>query len=119
MNMTDSPIAPPGNDEHLAAIFAALSHPARIRILRHLAVHAACNCKQVVGEVKLAQSTVSQHLKVLVDAGLILFEPRQQQSCYSIAPDALALLAQSVVRLTDECCSCRSTQAPGNIPNGQ
>lgn len=119
MNAIDSLTTPLGNDERLAAIFAALSHPARIRILRHLAVHAACNCKQVVGEVKLAQSTVSQHLKVLVDAGLIRFEPRQQQSCYSIAPDMLALLAQSVVRLTDECCSCRSTVTPWNTPNGQ
>jgi ArsR family transcriptional regulator, arsenate/arsenite/antimonite-responsive transcriptional repressor len=119
MHMTDSPIISSGNDDRLAAIFAALAHPARIRILRHLAVHAACNCKQVVGEVKLAQSTVSQHLKVLVDAGLIHFEPRQQQSCYSIAPDALALLAQSVVRLKNECCSCQTLETPRNMPNGQ
>ena len=62
--------APTYTDQHLADMFAALAHPARIRILRHLAGHSACNCKQVVGEVKLAQSTVSQHLKILVDAGL-------------------------------------------------
>ena len=99
-------------------MFAALAHPARLRILRHLAVHAACNCKQVVGEVGLAQSTVSPHLKVLVNAGLIRFEPRQQQSSYSIAPQALTLLAQSVVRLTDECCSCSAPPHSRNKQDG-
>ena len=93
------------SDDRLAGMFAALAHPARIRILRHLALCSSCNCKQVVGEVKLAQSTVSQHLKVLVDAGLVRYEPRRQQSCYSLAPVAVEVLSKSVARLVGECCS--------------
>jgi ArsR family transcriptional regulator, arsenate/arsenite/antimonite-responsive transcriptional repressor len=93
------------SDEHLADMFAALAHPARIRILRHLAGHSACNCKQVVGQVNLAQSTVSQHLKVLVEAGLVRYEPRQQHSSYSLSPAAVEVLSNSVVRLAGDCCA--------------
>ncbi len=96
------------SDEHLADMFAALAHPVRIRILRHLACHAVCNCKQVVGEMKLAQSTVSQHLKVLVEAGLVRYEPRQQQSSYSLATVAVEILKSSVERLACECCAPRA-----------
>ena len=98
------------SDQHLADMFAALAHPARIRILRHLAGHSACNCKQVVGEVKLAQSTVSQHLKVLVEAGLVRYEPHRQQSSYSLAPVAVEVLSNSVARLAGECCAAPRTR---------
>ena len=57
--------------DELAGKLAALSHPARIGILLHLAGSGPCCCKQVVERFDLAQSTVSQHLKVLVDAGLV------------------------------------------------
>jgi ArsR family transcriptional regulator, arsenate/arsenite/antimonite-responsive transcriptional repressor len=109
----------PYSDEHLADMFAALAHPARIRILRHLACHAVCNCKQVVGEVKLAQSTVSQHLKVLVEAGLVRYEPRQQQSSYSLAPAAVEVLSSSVARLAGDCCGPRAAPLLRNTPYGR
>ena len=96
---------PSFTDERLAGMFAALAHPARIRILRHLGLCASCNCKQVVGQVKLAQSTVSQHLKILVEAGLVHYEPRQQQSSYSLSPAAVEILRNSVARLAGECCA--------------
>jgi ArsR family transcriptional regulator, arsenate/arsenite/antimonite-responsive transcriptional repressor len=86
-------------------MLGALAHPARLRILRHLACHAACNCKQVVGEVGLAQSTVSQHLKILVDAGLVGYQPHSQQSHFFIAAEAVDLLSKSVTRLANECCA--------------
>jgi ArsR family transcriptional regulator, arsenate/arsenite/antimonite-responsive transcriptional repressor len=111
--------APSYSDEHLADMFAALAHPARIRILRHLACHHACNCKQVVGEVKLAQSTVSQHLKVLVEAGLVRYEPRQQQSSYSLALVAVEVLSNSVARLAGECCAPAAHRQTRITPNGQ
>ncbi len=106
-------ITAPGSvysDQQMADMFAALSHPARIRIVRHLARHAVCNCKTVVEEVGLAQSTVSQHLKVLVEAGLVCCSPKQQQSCYSLAPVALDILNNSVNRLAQECCACGSSK---------
>ena len=56
-----------GSLDAMAARLAALSHPARLRILRHLSGRGACCCKEVVEQLDLAQSTVSQHLKVLVD----------------------------------------------------
>ena len=88
----------------LAARFAALSHPARIQILRHLALHECCCCGDVVQKLDLAQSTVSQHLKVLVEAGLVSFEPDRQRSRYRIDRTALAALSESVDTLVKSCC---------------
>jgi len=83
---------------------AALSHPARIKILRHLAAHECCCCGDVVEKLDLAQSTVSQHLKVLVDAGLVTFEPDRRRSRYRIDRRALAAFSRSVDELVRSCC---------------
>lgn len=90
--------------ETLAARLGALSHPARIEILRYLAGSGHCCCKEVVGHLDLAQSTVSQHLKILVDAGLVRFSPEKQRSRYEIDREAMALLSVSVTGLFDSCC---------------
>lgn len=89
----------------LAVRLAALAHPARIEILRHLSSNGACCCKDVVGTLDLAQSTVSQHLKVLVSAGLVRYAPDRQRSLYAIDRDAAASLSQSVSTLLDTCCA--------------
>ncbi len=81
------PLADPRGDhapEAMALRLAALSHPARLRILRHLSGKGACCCAEVVQELDLAQSTVSQHLKVLVDAGLVLYTPENRRSRYTV-----------------------------------
>ncbi len=65
------PIEGPGADEELALLAKALGHPARVRILRILSQKEAKVCSQIVGELPLAQSTVSEHLRILKDAGLI------------------------------------------------
>lgn len=88
----------------LALRFAALSHPARIEILRHLAQHECCCCGDVVQKFELAQSTVSQHLKVLVEAGLVSFEPDRRRSRYRIDREALSGLSDSVATLINSCC---------------
>lgn len=77
---------PPAGDtvDEMAIRLAALSHPARLRILRHLSGKGACCCAEVVQELDLAQSTVSQHLKVLVDAGLVLYAPESRRSRYTV-----------------------------------
>ena len=67
-------------DAGVAARLAALSHPARLAIVRRLAAADACCCKDVVRHLDLAQSTVSQHLKVLVQAGLVIYEPTRPRS---------------------------------------
>lgn len=96
--------APEIGADGLATRFAALSHPARIEILRHLASHDCCCCGDVVKKLDLAQSTVSQHLKVLVEAGLVTFEPDRQRSRYRVDRKALAGLTISVSTLVDTCC---------------
>jgi ArsR family transcriptional regulator, arsenate/arsenite/antimonite-responsive transcriptional repressor len=87
----------------MASGMAALAHPARIRILKELAKSPACCCKDVVGRLDLAQSTVSQHLKVLVDAGLVVYSPDKQRSSYSLNADALHDLAASLDGLASAC----------------
>ena len=77
----------------LAARFAkALSHPARIAIVRLLANHnACCYCGDVTTELPIAQSTISQHLKVLKDVGLIDGEIAPPKVCYRINRENLLL----------------------------
>lgn len=89
----------------LAAKLGALSHPARIEILRHLSSADCCCCKDVVETLDLAQSTVSQHLKVLVSAGLVRYASDRQRSLYAIDREALANLSTTVAGLLDSCCS--------------
>ena len=65
------PIEGPAADEELALLAKAVGHPARVRILRLLSWKEARVCSQIVGELPLAQSTVSEHLRILKEAGLI------------------------------------------------
>jgi DNA-binding transcriptional ArsR family regulator len=61
-------------DNRVARYAKALAHPARIAILQYLAKQQSCVCGDIVEELPLSQSTVSQHLKELKDAGLIKLE---------------------------------------------
>ncbi len=58
-------------DEELAKLAKAISHPARVRIVRMLSRKEARVCSQIVDELPLAQSTVSEHLRILKEAGLV------------------------------------------------
>ncbi len=69
-------------EQDVAAIAKALGHPARVRIVRLLLARDACYCGQFVDQLDLAQATVSQHLKVLRDAGLIVGEIEGLRTCY-------------------------------------
>lgn len=71
-------------DNKVAKYAKALSHPARIAILRLLIQRQACICGDIVEELPLSQSTVSQHLKELKDAGLIKGEIEGVKICYCI-----------------------------------
>ncbi len=65
------PVEGPEADDELALLAKAVGHPARVRILRILSRKEARVCSQIVGELPLAQSTVSEHLRILKEAGLI------------------------------------------------
>lgn len=71
-------------ENKLAKYAKALAHPARIAILKFLANKAACQCGDIVEELPLSQSTVSQHLKELKEAGLIKGEIEGTKVCYCI-----------------------------------
>ncbi len=79
-------------DEELADLAKAVGHAARVQILRILARKNACVCGDLVDELPLAQSTVSQHLKVLKDAGVIRGEVDGPRVCYCIEPRTLRRL---------------------------
>lgn len=76
-------------DEELAALAKALAHPARVAILRQLADEGTCVCGQIVEALPLAQATVSQHLKVLKDAGFVQGEIDGPRVCYCLEPKTL------------------------------
>jgi ArsR family transcriptional regulator, arsenate/arsenite/antimonite-responsive transcriptional repressor len=71
-------------EQDLANFAKAMSHPARIAILKVLAQRNECICGEIVDVLPLAQSTVSQHLKELKNAGLITGETDGPRSCYCI-----------------------------------
>ncbi len=79
-------------DEELATLAKALGHPARVQIMRLLVRRESCICGDIVDELPLAQSTVSQHLKVLKEAGLIKGEIDGPRVCYCVAPRTLRRL---------------------------
>ncbi|OJY30036.1 MAG: transcriptional regulator [Rhodobacterales bacterium 65-51] len=91
-----------------AALAKALAHPARIRILQLLQATPGCIGGDIVGAVGLAQSTVSEHLRILKAAGIITGEIDGPRVCYALNPPALAPLGTLIASLTpptgDACC---------------
>jgi ArsR family transcriptional regulator len=85
-------LSEPISDEALAAFAKALAHPVRVRILRLLAHKEARQCSHIVDELPLAQSTVSEHLRILKAAGLVLANESGPRVGYCIDPAALRRL---------------------------
>jgi DNA-binding transcriptional ArsR family regulator len=100
--LTASSPALTGRDEQLALLAKAVAHPARVRILRLLLAREACYCGQLVDELPLAQATVSQHLKVLKEAGVIVGEIEGLRTCYWASRERLAQLHALVGDLLTE-----------------
>ena len=71
-------------DAELAILSKAIGHPARIQMLRMLSQRESCICGDFVGEIDLAQSTISQHLKVLKEAGIVQGTISGPSVCYCI-----------------------------------
>lgn len=83
----------------LAGLAWAVAHPARVRIVRLLINREACVCGEIVAELPLAQSTVSQHLKILKESGLIQGEIDGPKVCYCINREKLADLKRLIANL--------------------
>lgn len=85
--MTQTNVVDPPSDmtpEAFARICKALAHPARIRIVAYLKRENRCICGEIVGILPLAQSTVSQHLKILKESGLVQGEVEGLRTCYCL-----------------------------------
>ena len=87
-----APVAGPAADEELAAFAKAIAHPTRVRILRMLAKKEARTCSHIVDELPLAQSTVSEHLRILRSVGLVQANEQGLRVGYCIVPSALKRL---------------------------
>jgi ArsR family transcriptional regulator, arsenate/arsenite/antimonite-responsive transcriptional repressor len=78
------------NQNELATLFKALSHPARVAIIEYLLSVDSCICGDIVNELPLAQPTVSQHLKELKNAKIIKGSIEGTAICYCLNPETLS-----------------------------
>jgi ArsR family transcriptional regulator len=90
MPQTAHDAAVAAGDTSAADRLKALGHPVRLAIIRALARRTPCSCGDFCDSLPLAQSTISQHLKILKDAGLICLTREGTRSCYSLDAQALA-----------------------------
>ncbi|MBN4080945.1 winged helix-turn-helix transcriptional regulator [Caldithrix abyssi] len=94
--------------QELAGFAKVLSHPARIKILQELIDKSLGTCMEIVGELPLAQATVSQHLKVLKEAGIIEGQVDGPRVCYYINHQKIKQLRDTFLSLFDssfnKCC---------------
>jgi len=84
------------DDDELAVMTKALGHPVRLRILRILSARSACITGDIVAELPVAQSTASEHLRILREAGLVKGEIEGPRTSYCLDHSGLSALKQAV-----------------------
>ena len=84
--------------EEKSAVLKAMAHPVRLKLIEGLMMN-ECNVSVIVENLKLPQSTVSQHLKILKEAGLVQGEIDGPRVCYCINPASLAELKELIAKL--------------------
>jgi len=95
-----SGIAVPAIDaEELAMLCKALGHPARVQLLNYLSAYGACYFGSLADVLPLAASTISQHVSVLKQAGLIIGSSDEQRVCYCVNTERLDQLKQMISTL--------------------
>ncbi|WP_405232218.1 ArsR/SmtB family transcription factor [Lentisalinibacter salinarum] len=94
----------PPTEEAVAALAKGLAHPARVRIVQLLLERDDCIGGDIVNEIGLAQSTVSEHLRILKAAGIVIGEIERPRICYSLDPGALAPLAALIESIRSKPC---------------
>lgn len=94
------------DEARAVTLLRALANPARFRIVQVLATRRECIVGDLVEAFPLAQSTVSEHLKVLKDAGIVTGTIEGPNRCYCIDPQALRFLSDTLLSLsTEDCCT--------------
>ena len=96
----------PPTEERLAQIFRALGNPLRLQMVRYMAEHPQCITGDLVAATDLAQSTVSEHLKTLREAGVVAGTVEGPARCYCLNEDTLRWLREEVAALTQELEAC-------------
>jgi DNA-binding transcriptional ArsR family regulator len=94
------------NHDALASVCKALGHPARVQIIRLLAGQEECRGADVFAELPLAQSTVSQHIAKLKDAGVIRSTPRGTSMVYCLESSVVALAAEQLAQISEKARQC-------------
>lgn len=94
------------NEILLANLAKALSHPARIKILQILTDLNVCMCGDIVQQLPLSQSTVSQHLKELKKVGLITGEIEGPKVCYCVNQKMIEKAKNAFNQLLSHVCKC-------------
>jgi hypothetical protein len=97
----------------LAGMLKALGNPVRFGIMQYLAENQMCITGDIVEFTTLAQSTVSQHLKVLRDVGLIQGEIEGPATCYCINPEGVHFLKTKIDRWLPNCCNPQPAEPIG------
>lgn len=92
-------LQPDATSDDLAKLAWAIAHPARVQIVQLLIGRDTCVCGEIVSCLPLAQSTVSQHLKILKESGLIQGEVDGPKVCYCVNEEKLAELKTLVASL--------------------
>ncbi len=104
--MVKSKVAAVANEKlRLAKMLKALGNPIRFQIVETLAERQMCITAEIVETTPLAQSTVSQHLKVLKDAGLIRGEIEGPATCYCLDAESIRWLKDQIENWLPNCCS--------------
>jgi len=99
------PVEIASDEARLAQMLKALGNPIRFKIVEYLAEHPVCMTQEIVQATPLAQSTISQHLKVLREAGLITGEIDGPATCYCLNPEAIFWLKEQISAWLPECCT--------------
>ncbi len=92
------------DEARAVTILRALANPIRFRIVQILAKQDACVCGDLVSELPVAQSTVSEHLKVLKDAGIVQGVVEGPNRCYCLNPAAIRFLGGEILSLAEPGC---------------
>jgi ArsR family transcriptional regulator len=92
--------------ERIARIAKALGHPARVQLVALLATQCECRGAEVFSELPLAQSTISEHLRVLREAGVVSASSDGPRSVYCLEPNAIADLADALANVRDSARCC-------------
>ena len=98
--------------ERLARMLKALGNPVRFQIVQTLAERQTCITQEIVDSMPLAQSTISQHLKVLREAGLVCGETEGPATCYCLNPRGVRWLKEQIEAWLPGCCEPAAAAGP-------